>query len=72
MEAIQTMEGYLRGEIESGYMSASYAPLMCRCGCKDFSNVHEFYENFARIEYQVKCNSCGVIVGHWAYGQWAI
>ena len=72
MDGEMTMEQYLVQEIEDGYINDKYAPIKCYCGCSDFTDVKQQYEEHMLVEYQVKCNSCGKAVGHWAYGQWTI
>jgi hypothetical protein len=47
-------------------------PLKCHCGCTEFTNVNEYFCQYGREEYEQKCNNCGKIVGHWAYGYWQV
>jgi hypothetical protein len=70
--ACYSIAEYLKGEIEAGYVAEDGTPLKCHCGCTEFTNVNEYFCQYGREEYEQKCNNCGKIVGHWAYGYWQV
>lgn len=65
-------EDYVKQLESEGYIDENGKPLKCECDCTDFTDVNEYLCQFGREEYEVKCNDCGKIVGHWAFGYWVI
>lgn len=45
-------------------------PLKCSCGCDDTEEYDEYYEEYGRCEYKLRCKKCGSYLGSWAYGSW--
>lgn len=67
------IEKHIKELLVKGYITEDLAPVKClRCDSKEFTDVEEYYENHYRVEYQVQCKNCGMINGHWAYGNWQI
>lgn len=50
MDGEMTMEQYLKQEIENGYIDDKYAPIKCYCGCSDFTDVKQQYEEHMLVE----------------------
>lgn len=69
---IQSTEDYMDQLIKDGYISEDGTPLKCSCGCTDFEQTGEYYEEHSLVEYSLNCKSCGKRVGYWAYGNWDI
>jgi len=68
----QTYEEYIKQLIKDGFVDENLNPLRCICGTidEDWEIVNKYYCPYGIEEYSLKCNKCGRIVGHWAYGHW--
>jgi len=66
------MENYINDMIRQGYIDKDGTPLKCQCGCTDFEMSDEYYCPYGLEEYSLKCNKCGITVGHWAFGYWQV
>lgn len=63
---------FIKQQQKDGYIDEKGKPLKCECGCTDFTDINEHFCQFGREEYQVQCNNCKEIVGHWAFGYWQV
>lgn len=67
------MSEYIKQLEVGGYIDKKGYPLKCmNCEGTEFTMVDDHYCNMGLEEYSLKCDNCGVIVGHWAYGNWQI
>lgn len=56
--------------MENGYLEDG-TPTKCSCGSTDLGQCNEFYDGpYILCEYDCRCNNCGKILNHWAYGHW--
>ena len=75
MEKYQTekeVEDYIKQMVDNGFIKEDGTPLKCQCGCTDFEQSGEYWEEHTIIEYALNCKTCGERVGYWAYGYWDI
>lgn len=61
---------YTKLEITYGLTDTDGSPIRCFCGCTDFEQSNEYYDEHSLVEYTLHCKCCGAKVGVWAYGQW--
>lgn len=52
------------------YKSQNDLPIDCPCGCEETEECDEYYEEYGRCEYKVRCKKCGTYLGSYAYGNW--
>lgn len=67
-----TFEEEMKYRVDNGFMASNGAPLKCECGVTDFKQINQYYGECYIEEYQLECNECHKIVGHWAYGNWQV
>lgn len=64
---------YMEQLEKDGYITDKGTPLKClQCDHTDFTMVDDYYCPYGLEEYSLKCDNCGSIVGHWAYGYWQV
>lgn len=62
---------YLNKLFEDGYIAKNGEPLKCEfCDSKELEDFNENYSDYGIVEYSVKCEECGKVLAHWAYGDW--
>lgn len=62
---------YYWQNVKRGFISNNGTPLKCHeCDSIDLKDYNKLYEEHILIEYDCKCNKCGTMLGHWAYGYW--
>lgn len=73
MICINTFEEYIVELIKNGYISENGHPLKCMwCDSPNLRSDNFSHFNHTVCEYDIVCNDCDEIVGHWAYGSWHI
>jgi len=45
-------------------------PLKCSCGCNETAEFNEYFDEYGRCEYKLRCKKCGTYLGVWSYGYW--
>lgn len=68
-----SFEGYVKDMVDSGYLNSDLSPKKClKCDSEDMkqANVDRLDGWRDILEYDMKCNGCGNITGHWAHGCW--
>lgn len=68
----QTIEEYVKEQIELGYTDNTGEPIKCWCGSINFEDKITDRNEHGVLEFNRICKSCGKIVGELAYGQWMI
>ena len=68
----EELEDYIDRLVKDGYIMEDGTPLKCVCGCTDFEQSGEYYDEHSIIEYALNCKACGAQVGYWSYGNWDI
>lgn len=64
---------YVKELEDDGYITENGKPLKCiHCNSNNLKNVNHSYGPVGLEEHEVKCNSCNMITGYWAYGNWQI
>ncbi len=63
---------YIQQQIKDGYILKDGTPVKCACGNTEFEMVDAHYCPYGLEEYQLKCEKCQEIVGHWAFGNWQV
>jgi sulfatase maturation enzyme AslB (radical SAM superfamily) len=67
----QTFEDYINHMINEGFIKEDGTPLKCfHCENKEFEEYQEFYEEYIRVEFSIRCKKCQKHVSTWAYGNW--
>jgi len=70
-----SFEEYMSIIIEDGYIYPDGAPKKCfDCNSEKLIGVnYDLLDGWRDIlEYDMKCEECNKIVGHWAYGHWQL
>ena len=52
------------------YKKQEDLPIDCQCGCEETEEYDEYYAEYGRCEYKVRCKKCGTYLGSYAYGHW--
>jgi hypothetical protein len=71
----ESIEEYIKHQVEEGYLHPDGATKKCiNCDGEKFKEVNVDRLDGWRdiLEYDVQCENCDNIVGHWAYGHWQL
>jgi hypothetical protein len=70
----QTMEDYIKEQIEKGYINEKGEPLKCfNCNSiKPFEQKVKSIDGGCVSEFEAICPDCGKQEGYWAYGSWML
>lgn len=66
---------YLKNLEDDGFIDENGKPLKCiHCvsGREYLEDINESYGPVGLEEFEVRCNICNKVTGHWAYGNWQI
>lgn len=70
----QSVEDYMKRQIEDGYITENGQPIKCECGCTEFKQVDQHYGEGHIEEYSLECTNqeCLKTVGCWSFGHWQV
>lgn len=68
----ESLEDYIKRQINEGYIAEDGHPLKCECGHTEFKQVDELYGEGYIEEYILECTNqeCLKIVGCWSFVYW--
>lgn len=63
----------IKKDIKQGYILSDGTPIKCyKCKSKKLEKYNYDCIEHTICEYSVRCEKCGQILGHWAYGSWQL
>lgn len=73
-ESVAVIVNRIHELITEGYVDNDLEPLKCRyCDSTDLEDCNYSYLDGVLLqEYDCKCEKCGKLLGHWAFGCWEI
>lgn len=70
---LETYEDYYNHLLNEGFIREDGTPLKCfQCESKNLEEYQEYYEEYRRIEFSVRCKDCKEHVNTWVYGNWSV